>query len=102
MTPERLTWTPDDGPDALLAIRDRVKAAEGANVPMEPMTVWVGGAVITESPQIEEDDLLLYVSGFLVTVCGDPHPRLTRVEWTPPADPAWADAQAAIAGGDDQ
>ena len=102
MTPERLTWTPGDGPDALLAIRDRVRAAQDAELEREPMTARVAGAVITDSPFIDDGDLALVVSGLYVTVCGDPHPRLTRVEWTPPADPdpAWADADVVIAVGD--
>ena len=104
MTPERLTWTPGDGLEALLAIRDRVRAAQDAELERERMTVTMEGgdwrAIHEAPPRINADGDLICVEP--VTVCGGPCYAVSRVAWTPPADPAWADAQAAIAGGDDQ
>ena len=100
-TPEPLTWTPGDGLEALLAIRDRVK---DAGLERGRMTVTMEGgdwrSIHEAPPRINADGDLICVEP--VTVYGGPYYAVSRVEWTPPADPAWADAQAAIAGGDDQ
>lgn len=103
-TPETLTWTPGDGLEALLAIRDRVRAAQDAELERERMTVTMEGgdwrAIHEAPPRINADGDLICVSP--VTPYGAPHDAVSRVEWTPPTDPepAWADADVVIAAGD--
>ena len=105
-TPEPLTWTPGDGLEALLAIRDRVRAAQDAELERERMTVTMEGgdwrSIHEAPPRINADGDLICVEP--VTVHGGPCYAVSRVEWTPPTEPepAWADAQAAIAVTSDQ